>query len=258
MKKQLLAFTALFSVCLGQNVFGQNGTCIPPVASDCVSAPKYIDSVWTTGANIDFTNWGTGCNTQDQNYADYFTSRRAYVYYPGTFDLHISVNPVAVEYLGVWIDWNGDLVFGSGEQVYLSLVLSSSVVITIPYPNINDTVVMRVRTGTTLAGACDSIDAGETEDYGLVVFPGVSGIVPHPTNFSWTAYPNPATDFLTVELNGLNDAAEISVEDLLGNVVSRSAAANGKTQIDVFSLAHGMYFVRVKSGENVFVKKIIH
>jgi hypothetical protein len=259
MKKHLLFSILCFcSVYFSQNISAQNGTCIPVILLDCVTAPKYIDSVWTTNANIDFNNWGTGCNTQDQNYMDYFTSRRAYVYYPGSFDLHIALNPANAAYIGVWIDWNDDLVFGAGEQVYLSSSQISSVAINIPYPNINDTVVMRVRSGSTSMGACDTVNAGETEDYGLVVFPSVQGIAPNPTTLAWTIFPNPANDFLNISLAENSGETEISILDLLGNVIESEKINSGNSTLDLSALPHGMYFVKVVSNGKSGMKKFVH
>ena len=254
----LLSLFCLCIICPVQNIFAQNGACIPPVGLDCITAPKFIDSVWTTNANIDFNNWGTGCSTQDQNYTDYFNSRRAYVYFPGNFDLHIRINPVAVAFIAVWIDWNDDLIFGSGEQVYLSSGLNSAADINVVYPNINDTVILRVRTGTTAMGPCDSIDAGETEDYSLVVFPSTQGIIQPPENSSWTIFPNPAENSVCVNLPNNASSAKVEMLDVLGNVLYYNTTSSEKADIDLSALPHGMYFVKITSGGKSSEKKFVH
>jgi len=257
MKKHLL-FAITCAFCFTQNIFGQNGTCIPSVGLDCVTAPKYIDSVFTTNALTNFSNLGTNCNTQDQNYADY-PSKIARETAGGNFTVHIGVNVVSVVYIGVWIDWNNDLVFGSGEQVYLSSGIPTSVdvVVNVPTTAALDTLVFRVRTGTTLTGACDSTDAGETEDYRLLVLPDVSGIIQPLADDAWSIYPNPAGDLLHVDFAANSGEVEISVIDLLGNVVVSENAAGEKCEMDLSALPHGMYFVRVNSNGKTAMKKFV-
>lgn len=256
MKKRLLSF-AIFSFFTPQ-LFAQAAVCIPPIGLDCVTAPKYIDSVFTTNAIVNFSNLGTNCNTQDQNYADY-PNKIASESAGGSFTVHIGVNVVAVVYIGVWIDWNNDLVFGNGEQVYLSSGIPTSVNVTVNVPPTAtlDTLVFRIRSGTTLPGACDSIDAGETEDYRLIVL-DPNGINSFLTNDSWKIFPNPANDFLNVDLGENLGETEISIIDLLGNIVSFEIIDNGKGVVDLSALPHGMYFVRINSGGEDGLKRFVH
>lgn len=71
-------------------------------------------------------------------------------------------------------------------------------------------------------------------------------------------YPNPATNNLTIELTNKNAAAELTLVDLLGNVVYTSAI-NGSATIDVSGLTSGVYMVRLNNNGQTssarFVKK---
>ncbi len=258
MKKQLLSLAIISLLFLTQRLFAQAAVCVPSIGLDCVTAPKYIDSVFTTNAITNFSNLGTNCNTQDQNYADY-PNKIASESAGGSFVVHIGVNVVSVVYIGVWIDWNNDLVFGNGEQVYLSSGIPTSVDVTVNVPPTAtlDTLVFRIRSGTTLPGACDSIDAGETEDYRLIVL-DPNGINSSLANDSWKIYPNPANDFLNVDLGNNYEQAEISIVDLLGNVVNSKFISSEKGVIYLTSLPHGMYFVRINSGGKISQKRFVH
>lgn len=252
MKKFLLALTCFSSFAL----FAQNGTCIPSIGVDCVTIPNFIDSATTTFAVMNFTNNGTDCNTQDQNYADY-QNKIAGEQAGGSFNLHVGLNHSLPAYLAVWVDWNDDLTFSSGEQVFLpsGLTVMENIAVNVPLTAVTDTVIMRIRCSPVSSmGPCDSVGAGETEDYRLIVLdPAGINAVEH---FTWNILPNPAEDFLVVEME--NEAAEILIYDLVGNEVLKVASANGTTRIDISALARGAYFVRVNVEGKSSVRKFVH
>ncbi|HXU28342.1 MAG TPA: T9SS type A sorting domain-containing protein [Bacteroidia bacterium] len=63
-------------------------------------------------------------------------------------------------------------------------------------------------------------------------------------------YPNPANDKIYIETKKNID---IALTDLLGNEILRTK----ENEIDVISLPNGIYFLQVKTNENVYSKKII-
>lgn len=247
----------LLAILLTVRTSAQNGTCLPPVGVDCVTIPDYIDSAATTYAAANFTNNGTDCNAQDQDYQDY-ANKIAGEYAGGSFNLHIGLNHAVPAYLGVWVDWNQDLIFGSGEQVYLSPapVVMQNIAVNVPLTAVQDTLIMRIRCGPVSMGPCDSLGSGETEDYRLIVLDAASGINNAAENFTWNIYPDPANDFLFVEME--NTPAEISVFDLAGKEVAKAFVESGKGKINVSGLPRGMYFVRVNANGSSSVKKFVH
>ena len=255
--KKILPSLFIFTICFTQNIFAQNGTCIPAIALDCVTAPKYIDSVWTTNAIMNFSNNGTNCNTQDQNYIDY-QNKLVEEYCTDSFHLHIGLNPSSSAFIGVWIDWNNDQVFGSGEQVYLSSapLISTNISVNVSCMQL-DTVIMRVRSGVPLTGPCDSANAGETEDYRLLGLP-VMGVSSLTENSSWTISPNPAGNFITVNFPENSSFEKIEVVDMLGNVLYYNTTSAERADIDLSALPHGMYFMKITSGGKSSVKKFVH
>jgi hypothetical protein len=104
-------------------------------------------------------------------------------------------------------------------------------------------------------GPCDSIGAGETEDYRLIVL-DPTGINAVSENSQWSISPNPAEDFLLIEMG--NESAEIFIYDLLGNEILKTVSENGRSEIDISALAHGAYFARVNVNGRSSVKKFVH
>ncbi|MBL7911238.1 MAG: T9SS type A sorting domain-containing protein [Bacteroidia bacterium] len=69
-------------------------------------------------------------------------------------------------------------------------------------------------------------------------------------------YPNPTAGEFTLELtNGLSKAIEVM--DVTGRIVLTTTTANDKTDINLSTLANGVYYVRVASNNSVEVLKII-
>ncbi|MFI5141245.1 MAG: T9SS type A sorting domain-containing protein [Bacteroidia bacterium] len=66
-------------------------------------------------------------------------------------------------------------------------------------------------------------------------------------------YPNPAKDLLNIEVEMLNENAEIKIFDVLGNEVLNTK----QKQIDVSNLQNGVYFVQVKTNKSILIQKIV-
>ena len=71
-----------------------------------------------------------------------------------------------------------------------------------------------------------------------------------------SVYPNPATDFVTVETDAQNVVA--NVFDIYGKLVYTTQIATGYDRINLSSFTSGMYIIRLTSGnEMVGTAKII-
>ncbi|AEA45632.1 T9SS type A sorting domain-containing protein [Fluviicola taffensis] len=66
------------------------------------------------------------------------------------------------------------------------------------------------------------------------------------TSADATLYPNPAINAVTIELTDLNAVVEMTVVDLVGNVVYNSTI-NGSITVDVSNLTSGVYVVRLNN-----------
>jgi hypothetical protein len=75
--------------------------------------------------------------------------------------------------------------------------------------------------------------------------------------FALDAYPNPATDVLTVEIKGkIADNATITLSDVAGRVLRSQAVSETKTILNTASLPAGNYMLKYTDGANNRVMKI--
>ncbi len=71
-------------------------------------------------------------------------------------------------------------------------------------------------------------------------------------------YPNPTSDQAMLDLGATYSNVEVEINDVNGNLVSRKVLANGQTtMLEVAQLEPGVYFVSLKSGQNLSVLKLI-
>ena len=87
----------------------------------------------------------------------------------------------------------------------------------------------------------------------IATFTNTNGI-DEADNTNWTLYPNPATN--TVTVSGVAQG-ELTITDLTGRTVATHTVSADNTGIDISQLAPGAYFVRIASGDDVAVKKLI-
>ena len=255
MKKLLLIFPLLFFTFFQLNA--QGVFCHPTIAADCVNQPNYIDSVVTSGAVQNFSNAGTNCNTQDNNYAFYKNFLVA-EYRLDSFDLRVALNKNTISRIGVWVDWNKDSIFSVSENIYTSASYETGVTIRVGVPataNL-DTLIMRVRTAPAFTGSCDPSSTGETEDYRFLVLNDMPGSIKESiAKAGLSVFPNPAKDILTLSVvNSKNYLLEIT--DISGRVVF-VGSMNNMTNIDVSGFKPGNYFIHLRNDQEVLVEKVI-
>lgn len=82
----------------------------------------------------------------------------------------------------------------------------------------------------------------------------VSDINDFHDNFRINIFPNPATDNITIIIP---EKAIVDILNIEGQLLKSINAEEVQTNIDISSLASGMYFVKVKSIEGIAVKKFI-
>jgi len=71
-------------------------------------------------------------------------------------------------------------------------------------------------------------------------------------------YPNPASDYVNVQLYENIEATEISIFDIHGRLVQTQTIHNGgETSVDVSKLDTGSYFIRIQSGDAIETQKIL-
>lgn len=72
-------------------------------------------------------------------------------------------------------------------------------------------------------------------------------------------YPNPASDFIVVEVNPeiANPKLEIAITDMAGQIINRFQISDFKTQLDISSLANGIYLLECISENQRSAKRIM-
>ncbi|MFI5203400.1 MAG: T9SS type A sorting domain-containing protein, partial [Flavobacteriales bacterium] len=87
-----------------------------------------------------------------------------------------------------------------------------------------------------------------------------SGMIEPTPEWSLTAYPNPADNFINLKAEGMNGKMNVCVLDLLGAEVVPAVTVEASThRINLVTLAQGTYFIRIENGDRTkvirFMKK---
>lgn len=99
-------------------------------------------------------------------------------------------------------------------------------------------------------GSCSD----DTTNCTLVNFTGLN----NQSILEFKVYPNPSTGQFTIDINNNNQSYSIQILDITGQVIyTKGQIATSKTQIDLNSIAEGVYFVKVKTENGKTVKKIL-
>lgn len=78
-------------------------------------------------------------------------------------------------------------------------------------------------------------------------------------NVDVRVYPNPAKDIVTVTLSqNILNTTEVSLVDIQGKTINiPKKKFNGTVELDVSSLNAGLYFIQLRSGNNIIIEKLI-
>lgn len=218
----------------------------------------------------------------DNGYGDY-TDLSCAVLTQG-LSYHISLVPSSLtqdrNYWRVWIDLNKDGDFYDQFEMvaYGSGVNTVSGLVTLPTLLWSGETRMRVIASPIgyPSDPCGNYSLGETEDYCVVVL-GSSGSKPSVNQISTRSsekasaallkedlivsdnkvYPNPATDWVNIELSHPEAISNITITDATGRIVRtlNSNSDNAILRVDTHMLSGGIYFVEIIDIQN---KKDIH
>lgn len=72
-------------------------------------------------------------------------------------------------------------------------------------------------------------------------------------------FPNPARSYITLRVAGSQSVSEVQylLYDANGRLLEGPAVLNGETRLDLSSYARGIYFIRLKMGDNISDWKVI-
>jgi hypothetical protein len=68
---------------------------------------------------------------------------------------------------------------------------------------------------------------------------------------------NPGSDMITIETTAISGNATLYIFNMQGQQIFSDALKQEKTEINISTLAHGMYFVKVNSEKGIAVKKFV-
>jgi bacillolysin len=245
-----------------------DGTSTTPALAYCTSQSTSQDYEF-----IDYVQLGsiTRASTADGGYYD-GTALSTTVAAGSQQTISFSVTFTSSEYTENWkvfIDYNQDGDFTDAGETIASVSSASADILTSTF-----TVPSTAKAGTTrlrvvlsddnATTSCGTYGYGETEDYSINITNGAAvapeGIVAMASGLNPDAaatlslFPNPASSYLQLELNSGTELQTVQVLDARGAAATAHYDAATK-QLDVSSLAAGLYLVRASDGQHVFVQR---
>ncbi|HUX54141.1 MAG TPA: M6 family metalloprotease domain-containing protein [Williamwhitmania sp.] len=225
---------------------------------------EWIDLVQFAGINR--------TSTADGGYKDN-TSMVGSVSLNSTVPIYLSAgfsSSSYTEYWAVWIDFNQNGTFDTAEKVASGSSSSSGTLtynVTIPSTALLGNTRMRVTMKYNAAPtACETFSYGEVEDYtvnisqssGAPVFNNPFAItLGNEAPSSFTVFPNPAIDHVTVQLNGINGEVMLRIYDMRGALVKVMPMADRQTDVDVSDLAKGVYIISIDEEKQPITKQFV-
>lgn len=84
------------------------------------------------------------------------------------------------------------------------------------------------------------------------------GIAANNAAITWSIFPNPATDLLSITLPGDQQQMDVTITTITGKIIYKNAAtATQKIEINTNAYAAGVYLVKVQTGKFTETKKVI-
>ena len=74
---------------------------------------------------------------------------------------------------------------------------------------------------------------------------------------SFGMFPNPASNRLTIQLDGINASAVINIDNILGQTIVSKSLNGQQSTIDISTLSNGIYMVQMIQGEKVAVRQLV-
>ncbi|MCY1722360.1 PKD domain-containing protein [Prolixibacteraceae bacterium Z1-6] len=168
----------------------------------------------------------------------------------------------------IWIDFNKDGIFDDATETVLALNNKKGTVtgdIVIPI-EVSGTTRMRVAMKVGSAPlSCEDNFVGEVEDYSITIneaLPQMKASVSNPLDEIGTqpeirVYPNPTSDFITINLDVVKLEDTYTLFNLSGSMLIQNQITSSNTQVDLSDYPSGVYLIRVKNSEQILNKKII-
>lgn len=201
-------------------------------------------------------------------YSD-FSCLDSIIFYPNSDYFFLLNTTNYLQQVKIWIDFDNNGVFDSLNEVILDTTFTFSLSFiknfdSLSIPFNGQSVRMRISTDMPAGmDPCTNLLFGEVEDYSVsfsLTFP--SDIYERERNQYLPIYPNPAVDYLCVDVNSIESTKyEIDVYNSLGTLVTSNtfykADSNSKINLDVSDLTNGVYRLVVIQNNNVLNAQFI-
>ena len=101
------------------------------------------------------------------------------------------------------------------------------------------------------------LDANNCDTTIVIVVPSFVGVPENNLISSITVFPNPANDFIQINLDANVGALNFSIFDAAGKLVLSQRLLSSSSKIDLSNLSSGAYFIQMANDKGVFNEKII-
>jgi hypothetical protein len=248
-----------------RNTVNTSGNCLTPCGAPTtyclsyglVSNNKYIKKVVLGSiSNQTGNNYGYG------NYLSLSTNLTAGNTYT------ISLTPGSngsTKYWRVWIDYNGDNDWNDAGELVGQKSGTQVVSFTFTVPSGASLIATRMRVSmayNAYAANCGTFSTGEVEDYTVIILPAQaakSSVTLDQVTGSrqLTAYPNPASNQITIRNNNHKMLGTVSIYDFSGKMIYKNFVGSSQTTIDLENFSQGVYYVRSDQSSSTikFVKQ---
>jgi PKD repeat protein len=229
----------------------------PPAPVYCVPSginnnSDYINSI-TIGATSNPSGKGLTGYTHYTSPVFSFNPGQSYSY------TLVPYNSTNRNFWRIWIDLNGDGDFTDADETFVTLNNKKGTAtgtFTIP-ANVSSSTRMRIsmRTGASQL-PCDNNFNGEVEDYNVTFAPedwqqGNSNAL------LLQVYPNPAREFIKVQVSGNEGPVTIRFYSAQGKIVSSLETREANVEIDVSAYPSGLYFINAGDGKQQATEKVL-
>jgi hypothetical protein len=159
----------------------------------------------------------------------------------------------STKYWRVWIDYNGDNDWDDAGELVGQKTGSQVVSFAFTVPSGASVIATRMRVSmayNAYAASCGSFQTGEVEDYTVVInqsalrskFTTSLGEIKDSRQLS--AYPNPASNQITIQNNNHKMLGTVSIYDVSGKMIYKKFVGSSQTTIDVKNFSAGVYYIR--------------
>ncbi|PCJ24513.1 MAG: hypothetical protein COA97_09705 [Flavobacteriales bacterium] len=224
-------------------------------------------SAYCCGFGIYQVTFNTISNATDDGidgYQDYSCSNSTTITEGISYNLTITTGSSSPQDTRVWIDFNNDGIFNNTNELVMDVPNAFNPTLSIPTPvgAVLNTP-LRMRVSSDVVGAvqsgCDANDFGQTEDYAVIIEDPNSLVEFNSIETQFLVYPNPASNFITIESIFNNTTIKsLTIYNFVGQVVlySEQNRNDKKTTLSLPNYSKGFYFLKIETEKGIKIKKI--